>query len=55
MTHLFVKHPISFIDISNVAFILIESLSGKFAFFVDATVRCQCYKGNQGVQQLTLC
>ena len=34
--HLFVEHAIVFVDISDVAFFLVETLPRKFAFLVDA-------------------
>lgn len=34
--HLFVEHAIVFVDISDVAFFLVETLSREFAFLIDA-------------------
>jgi hypothetical protein len=45
--HLFVEHAIVFVDIGDIAFFLVETLSREFAFLVDAkNLRCQNQEWN---------
>lgn len=35
--HLFVEHPVAFVDIGDIALVLVEALSGELALLVDTS------------------